>query len=106
MDEPTAGQDYKNYMEFMDSILQLPNFEAILFITHDIDLAVIFANRVLLVNDGKLAADGKPEEVLADASLISSCRLVPTSLLRLNLEKLPATRRFYRAEVMAHLLNN
>ena len=24
MDEPTAGQDYQNYMSFMDSILQLP----------------------------------------------------------------------------------
>ncbi len=39
MDEPTAGQDYKNYMEFMDAILKLPGFEAVLFITHDIDLA-------------------------------------------------------------------
>ena len=52
MDEPTAGQDYKNYMNFMDAILQLPGFEAILFITHDVDLAVIFANRVLLVAGG------------------------------------------------------
>ena len=51
MDEPTAGQDYQNYMNFMDSILQLPSFEAILFITHDVDLAVIYANRVLIVND-------------------------------------------------------
>ena len=52
MDEPTAGQDYKNYMGFMDAILQLPSFEAILFITHDVDLAVIYANRVILVADG------------------------------------------------------
>ncbi|HSF82319.1 MAG TPA: ABC transporter ATP-binding protein, partial [Anaerolineales bacterium] len=61
MDEPTAGQDYKNYMEFMDAILQLPSFEAILFITHDIDLAVVYANRVLLVADGRLVADGPPQ---------------------------------------------
>ncbi|MFN2121108.1 MAG: ABC transporter ATP-binding protein, partial [Anaerolineales bacterium] len=40
MDEPTAGQDYQNYMSFMDSILQMPGFDAILFITHDVDLAV------------------------------------------------------------------
>ncbi|MFN8411881.1 MAG: ABC transporter ATP-binding protein [Anaerolineales bacterium] len=26
MDEPTAGQDYQNYMNFMDSILQMPAF--------------------------------------------------------------------------------
>ena len=41
MDEPTAGQDYWNYLAFMDSILQMPGFDAILFITHDVDLAVI-----------------------------------------------------------------
>jgi len=103
MDEPTAGQDYQNYTNFMEAILQLPNFEAILFITHDIDLAVIFANRVLLVADGRLVADGKPHEVLADQERLKRCRLVPTSLLRLNLERLPHTGRFMSAEALAHL---
>jgi energy-coupling factor transport system ATP-binding protein len=64
MDEPTAGQDYQNYMTFMEAILQLPSFEAILFITHDVDLAVIFANRVVVVAEGRLAADGSPRDVL------------------------------------------
>ncbi|HNT55796.1 MAG TPA: ABC transporter ATP-binding protein, partial [Anaerolineaceae bacterium] len=54
MDEPTAGQDYQNYMEFMHAIVQMPGFEAILFITHDIDLAVIYANRVIVVNNGQI----------------------------------------------------
>ncbi len=104
MDEPTAGQDYKNYMEFMDAILQLPNFESILFITHDIDLAVIYANRVLLVDGGKLAADGPPKEVLKDFDRLVASRLVPTSLLKTNLEYLPRTHRFLRAEALAHLI--
>lgn len=103
MDEPTAGQDYRNYMEFMNAILRLPGFEAILFITHDVDLAVIFANRVLLVNDGRLVADGPPQEVLTDEDRLRTNRLVPTSLLRANLEQLPVTGRFLRAECLAHL---
>lgn len=102
MDEPTAGQDYKNYMDFMDAILQLPSFEAILFITHDVDLAVIFANRVLLVNRGALVADGPPQQVLSDAQRLRENRLVPTSLLSANLERLPETGRFLRAEALAH----
>ncbi len=102
MDEPTAGQDYKNYLSFMDSILQLPNFEAILFITHDIDLAVIYANRVFLVNQGTLVADGKPADVLRDFSFLRANRLVPTSLLQANLDFYPATQRFLRAEELAH----
>jgi energy-coupling factor transport system ATP-binding protein len=104
MDEPTAGQDYKNYMDFMDAILQIPNFEAILFITHDVDLAVIYANRVLLVNGGALVADGPPQDVLSDERRLSENRLVPTSLLRANLERLPETGRFMRAEALAHIV--
>jgi energy-coupling factor transport system ATP-binding protein len=103
MDEPTAGQDYKNYMDFMDAILQLPSFEAILFITHDVDLAVIYANRVLMVNGGALVADGPPQDVLANEQRLQENRLVPTSLLRANMARLPETGRFMRAEALAHL---
>lgn len=103
MDEPTAGQDYQNYMNFMDSILQLPTFEAILFITHDIDLAVIYANRVLIINDGRLVADGKPQDVLHDFDRLIANRLVPTSLLSLNLDRLSKTGKFMKAEALAHI---
>ena len=103
MDEPTAGQDYQNYMNFMDAILQLPGFEAILFITHDVDLALIYANRILLVADGRLAADGAPHEVLRDFARLQACRVVPSSLLSLNVSRFAQTGRFLRAEALAHV---
>jgi energy-coupling factor transport system ATP-binding protein len=102
MDEPTAGQDYWNYQAFMDSILEMPGFDAILFITHDLDLALIYASRILLVDGGRIVADGTPQEVLHDENLLRRSRIVPTSLLRLNLEYLPRTGRFLRAEALAH----
>jgi energy-coupling factor transport system ATP-binding protein len=103
MDEPTAGQDYQNYMNFMDSILQMPGFEAVMFITHDVDLAVIYANRVLLVADGRLVADGSPHEVLRDFPRLEACRVVPSSLLALNVKRFAETGRFLRAEALAHV---
>ncbi len=103
MDEPTAGQDYWNYQAFMDAILQMPGFDAVIFITHDVDLAVIYANRILLVYSGEIVADGKPQEVLKDEILLRSCRVLPTSLLKLNMEYLPKTGRFFRAETLAHV---
>jgi len=103
MDEPTAGQDYWNYMAFMDSILQMPGFEAVLFITHDLDLAICYANRVILMHEGRIAGDGPPAEVLTDSELLRHCRLVPTSLLKANLEYLPRTGRFMPAEALAHI---
>ncbi len=102
MDEPTAGQDYENYMDFMDAILQMPAFEAIVFITHDVDLAVSYANRVLLMAEGRVRADGPPHEVLRDLRLLEACRLVPTSLLQENLKRVHRTGRFLRAEALAH----
>ncbi len=104
MDEPTAGQDYWNYVAFMDAIIQTPGFDAIIFITHDVDLAVVYANRVVLVDKGRVAADGKPPEVLGDEALLRRCRVVPTSLLALNMRYLPRTGRFMRAEALAHLI--
>jgi len=86
----------------MDAILQMPGFEAIIFITHDVDLAVIYANRVLLVNGGRLVADGSPAEVLGDMGRLHANRLVPTSLLEANLEYFPVTGKFMRVEELAH----
>ncbi len=103
MDEPTAGQDYWNYLSFMDSILQMPGFDAILFITHDVDLAVIYANRIILLYDGAIVADGSPNEVLADRDQLSRCRVLPTSLLKLNQQYYPKTGHFLRAEQLAHV---
>jgi energy-coupling factor transport system ATP-binding protein len=104
MDEPTAGQDYWNYMAFMDSILQTPGFSAILFITHDVDLAICYANRVILMHEGQIVGDGPPAKVLADLELLKRCRLVPTSLLKTNLAHLPRTGRFMSAEELAHAI--
>lgn len=82
LDEPTAGQDYRSYISFMEYLRGLPELDALLFITHDLDLALRFTQRVLLLKDGKLVADGPPLQVLTDPSLLDACNLRPTSLLR------------------------
>ena len=77
------------------------NFAATLFITHDLDLAVMYANRVLLFGDKHIVADGRPEEVLKDFDLLRRYRVRPTSLLQLNLNLLPHTKQFLPAEALA-----
>jgi energy-coupling factor transport system ATP-binding protein len=104
MDEPTAGQDYASYTRFMDEVAGLNAFDAVLFVTHDLDLAITYANRILLFNDGQVAADGAPEDVLADSALLRSCNVLPTSLLELNQQLLPQTGRFLGLrQLAAHL---
>ncbi|MEW6083281.1 MAG: ABC transporter ATP-binding protein [Chloroflexota bacterium] len=110
MDEPTAGQDYSNYTHFMDAMcrpmngsksLVAANFNATLFITHDLDLAVTYANRILLFGDKHIVADGRPEDVLKDFDLLMKYRVRPTSLLRMNVNLLPRTGQFLSAEELA-----
>ena len=110
MDEPTAGQDYANYTHFMDAMCRpadgsqsilSANFAATLFITHDLDLAVTYANRILLIGDRTVVADGPPEKVLKDFDLLNRCRVRPTSLLNLNLSLLSQTGGFLSAEALA-----
>ncbi len=110
MDEPTAGQDYSNYTHFMDAMcrpmngsksLVAANFAATLFITHDLDLAVMYANRILLFGDKHIVADGRPEDVLKDFDLLLKYRVRPTSLLRMNMNLLPRTGQFLSAEELA-----
>jgi energy-coupling factor transport system ATP-binding protein len=81
LDEPTAGQDYRSYISFMEYLRSLPELDALLFITHDLDLALRFTQRVLLLKEGNVVADGPPLEVLADPALLDACNLRPTSLL-------------------------
>ncbi len=81
LDEPTAGQDYRSYIAFMEYLRSLPELDALLFITHDLDLALRFTQRVILLKEGRLVADGPPLQVLADPALLEACNLRPTSLL-------------------------
>ncbi len=110
MDEPTAGQDFANYTHFMNTLCDTSvgkesvlsaHFASTLFITHDVDLAVTYANRVLLFGDKHIIADGKPQDVLKDEEMLLKYRVRPTSLLRLNLELLPKSGRFLPAESLA-----
>lgn len=81
LDEPTAGQDYRSYIAFMDYLREMPYLDVLLIITHDLDLALRFSQRVLLLKEGNLVGDGPPLEVLADPNVLAECNLRQTSLL-------------------------
>jgi len=51
--------------------------QAIVMVTHDLSLAHRFANRVVLVADGRLVADGPPAEILESADTMRRARLDP-----------------------------
>ncbi len=82
LDEPTAGQDYMHYteiMEFISSIRKTLNI-TIVMITHDMHLMLEYTDRALVLADGKLIMDGRPEEILTQDDICDKAYLKRTSL--------------------------
>ncbi|HJK00857.1 MAG TPA: ABC transporter ATP-binding protein [Methanocorpusculum sp.] len=70
MDEPTANLDYGNQFRVMAKISDLARRGySIILSTHNPDHAFLYANRTLVINEGRVIVDGAPEDVL-DAQLI------------------------------------
>jgi energy-coupling factor transport system ATP-binding protein len=66
LDEPTRGMDRARKAELAAWAGELAAAgAAVVIATHEIEFAASFADRVLLLGDGGLIADGPPEEVLA-----------------------------------------
>ena len=85
LDEPSAGQDHQTANQFMDEVLEIPGLESIYLVTHDVDLALTRADRILVLRDGRVVADGTPVTVIQDEERWRTCNLHRTSLMRANL---------------------
>jgi len=84
LDEPSAGQDHRTADAFMREIARIRGVESLYFITHDVDLALTHANRILLFREGRIVADGSPREVIEDDERWLACNLTRTSLMTAN----------------------
>ncbi|WP_297598429.1 ABC transporter ATP-binding protein [uncultured Cetobacterium sp.] len=81
LDEPTAGQDYKRYKEFMEFIKSISSQNVgIILITHDMHLALEYANRGIVLCDGTIIANDKPANILGEKELMKKSNLKETSL--------------------------
>lgn len=69
MDEPTAGLDPNQIREFRQHIRQLGSTKTILLSTHILQEVDAVADRVLLIDNGRLVFDGAPEALKKDGSL-------------------------------------
>ena len=65
------------------------------------DLALTHADRILLMRDGELVADGPPTDVIADEERWIACNLRPTSLLRANAQWRTPPGRLLDPETLA-----
>ncbi|WP_375237515.1 ABC transporter ATP-binding protein [Microbacterium schleiferi] len=83
LDEPTFGQDRARADELLGLLRDL-NREGttIIVVTHDMQLVAEYADRVAVMESGRLTACGAPGEVFADAELIARAGLRVPPLAR------------------------
>jgi cobalt/nickel transport system ATP-binding protein len=73
MDEPSSSLDPRSRRGVIALLLQLPQTR--LVATHDLDLVWDACPRVIVLHEGRVAADGPSKKLLADRSLMESCGL-------------------------------
>ncbi|WP_199437101.1 ABC transporter ATP-binding protein [Vibrio owensii] len=88
LDEPTAGQDYRNYTSMLSFIEKL-NRElgiTVMIISHDMHLVLEYTTRSIVIADSKLIADAPMTEVFSSPTLLDQANLATTSLYELATE--------------------
>ncbi|MEM9780110.1 MAG: heme ABC transporter ATP-binding protein [Pseudomonadota bacterium] len=70
LDEPTASLDIQHQIAVMQQARKAAEEgSGVIVVLHDLNLACAFADRVVLMRDGRIAVDGPPEEVLTSRIL-------------------------------------
>lgn len=71
LDEPNSYLDLRYELLLMDLLMRLnkENGMTIIVVLHDLNLAAAFADRVILLNEGKIVGDGIPRDVLNEESI-------------------------------------
>ena len=107
LDEPTAGQDQRNYtdiMEFLDSLQEKGH--TIVMITHDMQLMLDYSDRALVISDGQILADLSPAELFTHPDILQEANLKETSIFalanRLGMDPLALTQFYMQQKGVDH----
>jgi iron complex transport system ATP-binding protein len=70
LDEPTASLDLRHQLDLVEATRRCTSRGVtVVAILHDLNLATLFARRVVVLEHGRLAADGTPRDTITDAML-------------------------------------
>ncbi|MDO5772764.1 MAG: ABC transporter ATP-binding protein [Spirochaetales bacterium] len=87
LDEPTTGLDYKECMEIMSAVKELnKNGTTVIMVCHDMELVLDFAQRMIVLANGKIEADGKTLEIMRSKEILQKASLLPPQIIQIALE--------------------
>ncbi len=84
LDEPTTGQDYQEGIEIMEMVKELHRKgHTIVFVTHDMELVAGYAERVIVLSEGRILMDDICRNVFYQPELLLQTNLFPSQIARL-----------------------
>lgn len=85
LDEPSANLDPASTQQLVHHLQHLNNHHGytLMVVTHDMNLAARIADRIIVLDGGKITADGTAREILTDENLLKRSRLEPPILTRM-----------------------
>ena len=85
LDEPTTGLDYRECTKVMEIVQRLHAAgTTVIMVCHDMEVVADFAQRVVVMHDGRVVADGPTFEVLRDARVCREASLVPPQIVGIS----------------------
>ena len=73
LDEPTAGMNQSETAEVLEQLLELKaGGQAILLVEHKLDLVMAVSDRVIVMDGGRIIAQGAPEAVRRDPAVVEA----------------------------------
>ncbi|GAB4306026.1 MAG: ATP-binding cassette domain-containing protein [Methanobacteriaceae archaeon] len=90
LDEPTTGQDPKGVEQIMEILYELNknNNMSIIISSHDVEIVTEFANKIFVLNHGRIIKQGTPQEIFNDPETLNKAHLKqPKAAELLNLLK-------------------
>jgi energy-coupling factor transport system ATP-binding protein len=86
LDEPTTGQDHRTSARIAAILGGLRAAgTTVVCVTHDLSLLAEVSDRLVVLHEGRVVADGAPRDVLSDRALLATTSLRPPQISELSL---------------------
>ncbi len=85
LDEPTTGLDFSELKGMMELLLDLNGQgHTIIMVTHSMHVITNYAKRLIIMNKGKIAFDGKTADAVADEKLLSENNMKAPEVVKIS----------------------
>lgn len=87
LDEPTSGLDYRECMTVMETVREMAEKGcAVIMVCHDMEVVSDFAERIVVMAEGKVLGRGATHEMFADSELMRRASVEAPQIVQLSQE--------------------